>query len=87
LSLRRSTVTVWLVRACVEPAEPAVRAVRTRFGAAGFDAEGRACFGADGSVGADAEPGVRPDSSGALMRPSCSAVSPLGSSGVNSPLV
>ncbi|GAA3483614.1 hypothetical protein [Streptomyces yanii] len=58
---------------------------------ADLDAEELARFAADGSVDADAEgdkeAGVRPDSSGALVRPSCSAVSRLGSSGMNSPLV
>jgi hypothetical protein len=57
----------------------------------GVDAEELARFEANGSVDADAEgdaeAGVRPDSSGALVRPSCSAVSRLGSSGMSSPLV
>ncbi|MEV6296489.1 hypothetical protein AB0M41_40125 [Streptomyces sp. NPDC051896] len=48
-------------------------------------------FAADGSVDLDAEgdkeAGVRPDSSGVLVRPSCSAVSRFGLSGVSSPLV
>ncbi|MGW0633547.1 hypothetical protein, partial [Streptomyces sp. NPDC002758] len=54
-------------------------------------AEELARFAADGSVDADAEgdkeAGVRPDSSGAPVRPSCSAVSRLGSSEMSSPLV
>ncbi|MEU6322991.1 hypothetical protein, partial [Streptomyces sp. NPDC047009] len=55
------------------------------------DAEELARFAADGSVDADAEgdkeAGVRPDSSGAPVRPSSSAVSRLGSSGMSSTLV
>jgi hypothetical protein len=55
------------------------------------DAEELARFAADGSVDADAEgdeeAGVWPDSSGTLVRPSCSAVSRLGSSRMNSALV
>ncbi|MGI5139278.1 hypothetical protein [Streptomyces sp. CA-106110] len=55
------------------------------------DAEELARFAADGSVDTEAEgdkeAGVRPDSSGAPVRPSCSAVSRLDPSGMNSALV